>query len=266
MNAEEQHVKDLERIKNFRLLDDDFMTKVFDGSIEETQLVLRIILDDENLKVISAEAQYTIANLQGRSVRLDVRVQDGTGRVFDVEIQRADKGAGAKRARHNGSLIDANSLRRNVDPAMLPEVYIIFITENDVLKKGLPLYHIERIIKETGEEFGDEEHIIYVNGAYQGDDQIGYLMSDFRESDPSKMHYPLLAERARYFKETEEGRNAMCKVIEDMREEVREETRRETMLEHARQVYQALLNDGMNPEKASLLSGLKEAEAAVATV
>lgn len=57
----------------------------------------------------------------------------------------------------------------------------------------------------------------------------------------------------------------MCKVIEDMREEVREETRRETMLEHARQVYQALLNDGMNPEKASLLSGLKEAEAAVAT-
>lgn len=90
MNPEEQHLKDLERIKNFRLLDDDFMTKVFDGSIEETQLVLRIILGDENLKVISAEAQYTIANLQGRSVRLDVRVVDGAGRVFDVEIQRAD--------------------------------------------------------------------------------------------------------------------------------------------------------------------------------
>lgn len=265
MNFEEQHLKDLEKIKNFRLLDDDFMTKVFDGSIEETQLVLRIILDDENLKVISADAQYTIANLQGRSVRLDVRVVDGTGRLFDVEIQRADKGAGAKRARYNGSLIDANSLGKSVDPTVLPEVYIIFITENDVLKKGLPLYHIERIIKETGEELGDEEHIIYVNGAYQGDDQIGYLMNDFRESDPNKMHYPLLAERTRYFKETEEGRNAMCKVIEDMREEVREETWKEAMLEHARKVYQALLDDGMPSEKAMQISGLKEAEAAVAT-
>lgn len=196
MNPEEQHLKDLERIKNFRLLDDDFMTKVFDGSIEETQLVLR----------------------------------------------------------------------KNVDPAMLPEVYIIFITENDVLKKGLPLYHIERIIKETGEEFGDEEHIIYVNGAYQGDDQIGYLMNDFRESDPSRMHYPLLAERTRYFKETEEGRNAMCKVIEDMRNESYQEGRQEGILEKAKEVYQALLDEGMTPEKALQLSKLKEAEAAVVTV
>lgn len=261
MNTEEQHIKDLEKIKGFRLMDDDFMTKVFEGSTNEVQLVLRIILENESLIVLDVQVQYVVANLQGRSIRLDIRVKDGTGRIFDVEIQRADKGSGAKRARHNSSLIDANSLRKNVDPAMLPEVYIIFITENDVLKKGLPLYHIERIIKETGEEFGDEEHIIYVNGAYQGEDPVGYLMHDFRTSNPDEMHYPLLAERTRYFKETEEGRSAMCKVMEDMREE----TRRETILEHAKKVYQALLDDGMPSEKAEKLSGLKEAEEAVTT-
>ena len=91
-------------------------------------------------------------------------------------------------------------------------------------------------------------------------------MHNFRSSDPNEMHYPLLAERTRFFKETEEGRNAMCKVIEDMRNESFQEGLQKGMLDKAREVYQELLNDGMSPEKAEKLSGLKEAEAAVATV
>lgn len=39
-------------------------------------------------------------NLQGRSVVLDVHAIDSTDREFDVEIQRANAGAGAKRARY----------------------------------------------------------------------------------------------------------------------------------------------------------------------
>ena len=34
----------------------------------------------------------------------------------------------------------------------MPETYIIFITSNDVLKGGLPVYTIERTIQETGEQ------------------------------------------------------------------------------------------------------------------
>ena len=30
-----------------------------------------------------------------------------------------------------------------------------------------PIYHIDRVIKETGENFGDEAHILYVNGEYR---------------------------------------------------------------------------------------------------
>ena len=42
----------------------------------------------------------------------------------------------------------------------MPETYVIFITENDVLKGNLPLYHIERRIEELELAFGDESHII----------------------------------------------------------------------------------------------------------
>ena len=62
-SSESQHQKDLERIKNFRLLDDEFMSKVFDGEIEATELILRIILEDENIRVQEVTAQYEIKNL-----------------------------------------------------------------------------------------------------------------------------------------------------------------------------------------------------------
>ena len=88
-----QHQADLEQIKYFRLMDDEFMSKVFDGDIKSTELILRIIMDDDQIKVIDVVAQYEIKNLQGRSARLDIKAADKDGRIFDVEIQRADKGA-----------------------------------------------------------------------------------------------------------------------------------------------------------------------------
>lgn len=50
------------------------------------------------------------------------------------------------------------------------------INYNGVSLKGLPLYHIDRYVRETGKLFEDGSHIIYVNGNYKGDDEIGHLM------------------------------------------------------------------------------------------
>lgn len=80
----------------------------------------------------------------------------------------------------------------------------------------MPLYHIERIIQETGKKFGDGSHILYVNGSYKDDkDPVGRLMHDFRCSSSVDMFYPLLAEQVKHFKETEGGREVMSKNVED---------------------------------------------------
>ena len=96
---------------------------------------------------------------------------------------------------------------------------MIFITENDVLKAGLPIYHIDRIIQETGEPFGDEAHIIYVNSQIKNETELGKLMHDFSCTDPKDMYYKILADRVRYFKEDEEGVLTMCREMENMRKE-----------------------------------------------
>ena len=57
-------------------------------------------------------------------------------------------------------------------PKELKDSYVIFITENDYFDKSEPIYRINRTL-ESGEMFNDGSHIIYVNGDYQGDDDIG---------------------------------------------------------------------------------------------
>ena len=169
-------------------------------------------------------------NLRGRSAVLDVHAVDSTKKEYDVEIQRSDAGAGAKRARHNSSLLDAHILKPKEDTENMPDSYVIFITENDVMKGGQPLYPVERyvMIGENRVLFGDGSHILYVNGKYRGNDEIGKLMHDFSCIDPDDMNYEVLAQKARYFKRDEKGVAAMCKMMEDMRKEAELKNARET--------------------------------------
>ena len=160
--------------------------------------------------------QVFVENLVNCSVRLDILATDSVGTKYNIEIQRSDKGAGRKRARYNSSMLDANLLQKGEDFSELPEAYVIFITENDVMGKGLPLYPVERYISVTGERFEDGAHILYVNGAYRGDSPIGRLMHDFGCVDPSDMYYDVLADRVKFFKESKEGVAVMCRAIEDM--------------------------------------------------
>lgn len=202
----------LQIIEGFRLIDDTFMVKVLEDPAC-TQLVLRIILDIDDLIVTKVQTQDELKNLQGRSVKLDVHAVDSKGKHYNIEVQRSDKGAVAKRARYNSSLLDANITEPGEEYELLPESYVIFITENDVLKEGLPIYHIDRIVRETGKPFDDKSNIVYVNSQIKDDSSLGKLMQDFYCRSAGEMHYPTLAERVHYFKE-EEGVMTMCRAVE----------------------------------------------------
>ena len=206
----------LEKIKEFRLLDDDSMSKVFEDDYQCTELLLHIIMERSDLKVEETRTQYAIKNLAGRSVRLDIYARDTAGKRYNIEVQRADKGAGAKRARYNSSILDVNSLMAGEEWSCLPETYVIFITENDVLEGNKAIYHVERTVKETGKDFLDGAHILYVNGAYRDESPIGKLMHDFSCKNPDDMYFKILADKTRYYKENAKGVAAMCKIMEEL--------------------------------------------------
>ena len=224
MTEERKYQEMLQRIRGFRLLDDDFMTKCFEENIEATELVLRIVLNKPDIKVVKVQTQYSMKNIKGRSLRLDIYATDSEDKKYNIEIQRADKGAGAKRARYNSSLIDSNILPAGFEVENLAETYVIFITENDVIGKNKPIYHIDRYIREAEEYFNDGSHIMYVNASCKDDTELGKLMHDFSVIEPEDMNFKVLANATGYYKKDKEGIQAMCKAMEDMITDDRKET------------------------------------------
>lgn len=218
LDFERKHEEYLHRIQNLRLIDDNFMTKVFEDK-ECSEFLLQVILDRDDLTIREVHSQYGLNNIQGRSARLDILAVDEQNKAYNIEIQRNDRGAEVRRARYNSGLMDANITEPGDRYDQLYETYVIFITENDILKAGLPIYHIERTIQETGMPFEDGAHIIYVNSQIKDDTKLGRLMQDFTCTNPDDMNYLVLAQRVRYFKEDTKGVATMCRAFEEVREE-----------------------------------------------
>lgn len=219
----------LSKIQRFCLMDDTFMSKVFEDK-QCAELLLKIILKKE-LTVINSISQCSVKNLQGRSVRLDIYAVDDAGVHYNIEVQRSNDGAAPKRARYNSSLIDANISETGEDYDALPETYIIFITEHDVLKGGLPLYTVNRKIEEMDNKpFDDDSHIIYINSEVRDNTELGKLMQDFFCTDAQDMNYRVLAQRVNYFKNDEKGVDTMCEIMKEVKNEGRKESQIETAL------------------------------------
>jgi len=255
----------LEAIGKLNLLDDNLMTLVFDRNIEATELLLNVILQRSDLKVLEVVAQREYKNPMpgGRSITIDIYAKDGKDKVYDIEVQRASAGADVHRARFHSSMIDTKMLKAGQEFNEIHDSYVIFITAGDVMGAGCSLYHIDRVIKETGAYFGDGSHIIYVNGSYKDDsDPIGKLMHDFRCLSSVDMFYPALAKQVRYFKETEGGQDIMCQVFEELAEKRADE---KVLAEKAKLVKNLMETMRLTAEQAMEAMKISETDKEVLT-
>ncbi len=57
----------------------------------------------------------------------------------------------------------------------------------------------------------------FLTKCFEGDTPVGKLMHDFSCTDAADMYYGTLADRGRFFKESKEGIEIMCRAMEDMR-------------------------------------------------
>ena len=240
-------------IKNFTLMSDIFMRNVFKKR-ECLEYVLQVIMEKQDLKVIEQIIQKDYKNLQGRSAVMDCVARDSTGKQFDVEIQQDNEGASPKRARYHSGLMDMNTLNPGQDFEELPESYVIFITRDDTLGYGLPIYHIDRQIKEIDKTFQDEAHIIYVNSRKQDDTELGRLMHDLHCKKADEMHSQVLAKRVHELKETQKGVELMCHEMEKIYSEGMESgelrAKKETAL--------SMAEEGMNVKTIARLVKVSE--------
>ena len=249
MSKPEEKESLLEVLRHLRLIDDVFMTEVFRNK-DCVELLLRIILEKEDLVVETVKTQDTFNNFAGHSIRMDIHASDSKGNAYDIEVQRSNEGAATERARYLSGALDASSLPRGSNYKELPDSYVIFITENDVFHAGYPRYHVERMVLETEQKFEDRAHIIYVNAARQDDTPLGRLMHDLYCEVPADMHYETLRKQSAYYKETKEGEPRMCEALEKLISKEKQEASERASAKTLVNNIMALMSGGHSVEEA----------------
>ena len=215
-----------ELAKKLNPIDDIFFKKMAEYR-PFCQEILQVILGDKNLIVTENTPQYTGTNLQGRSVILDVKCILGTGEQVNIEVQKADNDDHQRRVRYNGSILTTNITDPGSRFADVPDVILIYISKFDIFNKAKTIYHVERIIQETGDIVDNGFKEIYVNASIDDGSDIAQLMKVFTDSNTYNAKFPETSKRKRLFKGHEDGESIMNEELERLFAECQAEYRAE---------------------------------------
>lgn len=203
----------LEKVRDLRPIDDVFF-EVLAQNKEVCQEILRVILEDDALIVTETIVQSSKSNLYGRGVRLDALCILKNGDFCNIEIQRSNNDNHLKRARFNASMITVKESDAGTKFEDIKDVYVVYISEFDFLKGGKTIYHIDKVIRETGIEVDDGLHEIFVNTVIDDGSDIAELMSCFIKKEFKNAKFPKFSEEVKRLKETQGGAQAVCEVMQ----------------------------------------------------
>ena len=243
----------LKQIQAMNLFDDIFTSVVFKDEGACLHLV-RQLMQNPKLNIVAFRTQDAIPMLISKSPRLDITAEDDKGTLYEIEIQRLEEPAPARRVRYYSSVMDSELLRKGVSYDKLHEVYLFYLSQKDIWQKGQTVYKLEQSLR-----FGDELmpyenglHTIYVNAAIDDGSNIAKLMQYLKTAKAGDTSQGALSAHVNYLKSPEGGRAKMGEFEKYFTEKGREEERKDTALE--------MLKDGEKLPKIIKYSKLTEAD------
>lgn len=230
---------------------DDVMFRKMAEHKEFCEEILRVILEDDNLTVTESRVQWEGTNLHGRSVVLDAKCISGDGRHINIEVQKENDDDHLKRVRYNGSILTTNITDPGTKFEDIPDVCIIFISKFDIFKGGFPVYHVDKVVRETGEIIDDGLTEIYVTTVKKEGSKVSKLMELFIKDDAYNTEdFPVTSEIKTRFKISEGGRKEMNEMLEKIIREEKEESERRGKKEGK--------IEGANEEKIRIAKDMKK--------
>lgn len=171
-------------------------------------------MEDASLIVTDVKTQDSEHNLYGRSVRLDALCTLGDGTRCNIEVQRSNNDDHLRRARFNASSITLAESNPGEKFKDVIELYIVYISEFDFLDGNRTIYHIDKVIRETGDVVDDGLHEIFVNTVIDDGSDIADLMACFMKKEVKNKKFPKLSSEVTRLKTTEGGASAVCEVMQ----------------------------------------------------
>lgn len=238
----EQNTDKIAIIQELRPIDDIlFEVLARDKAFDEE--MLRLLIGDGNLRVTDVIVQSDERNLYGRSVRLDALCTLGDGSKCNIEVQRADDDDHIRRVRYNASMITTRESSTGTEFSKIPEVYVVYISEKDFLKGNRPIYHVEKVIRETGQTVDDGLHEIFVNTSVNDGSVIAEYMANFVKTDVDTK-FPAFSNAVRTVKCTKGGHKSMCELMEKYAKEYAKEE-----VKNSEERFAKLINKLMETER-----------------
>ena len=250
---------------------DDLMFCKMAEHKEFCEEILRVILEDDGLTVIESIPQWQGKNLTGRSVVLDAKCVTGDGRHINIEVQKSDDDNHLKRARYNAAVLTTNISETGKKFEFIPDVCIVFISKFDIFDGGLPLYHIDKVVRETGQVIEDGLTEIFVNTINYDGSKPARLMKLFTENDAySNDEFPITSELKSILKSSEGGSRAMNEILEKLISDEKRESekrgekrgREEGIMlgkeEGAKIIAKTMIEEGLPTELIMRYTGLSE--------
>jgi predicted transposase/invertase (TIGR01784 family) len=137
--------------------------------------VLEAVLGIEIDRVEHVERQHVVdAGPGSKSVRLDVYVRDGSGAVFDVEMQMGNDPGLARRSRYYHAQMATEQLERGASYRDLPDAFSIFFCLFDPFGLGRRVYSFENRCREVdGLPLGDGATTVFLAATSPADGSQG---------------------------------------------------------------------------------------------
>ena len=162
----------------------------------------------------------------------------GDGRKINIEVQKSSGDDHQRRVRYNGAILTTNLTDPGEKFKDVPNVCVVFISKFDIFKGNRSLYHVDRIIRETGETVDNGFKEVYVNAKVKDGSDVSELMEVFVNDNAYNNKFPITSDMKRRYKETEEGQQVMCTIVEKLVEELVEEGRIEGKVEAKTRINQ----------------------------
>ena len=188
---------------------DDYMFCTVMQDEELCKELLSMILKNKVGKIVRLFKQKPIENqIASKGVRLDIMIEDDTGKLYDIEMQTTDERNLPERMRYYQCAIDNSAINKGGDYNDLPDTFIIFLCTFDYLEKGLPVYTIKPNCTETEQEFTDGTAKIIVNStaSERAEENLKAFLSYMNGQCPNTAFTKKLEEKVNQTKEDEEKR------------------------------------------------------------
>ena len=219
-NEKEDLLEKLERLKaeipNMNMFRDLFAQAVLMDNAA-CEHILHILTGNKTLVVKKNNIQHLISKLTSHNIIMDVLVEDANHKLYEIEIQKADGNIVHEKRMlyYAASIISDYFFKGDQTYDSVPELYIFYISETDIWKKGKTCYRIRKFLEDFDTPYNDGLHMYYINAAIDDGSAIASLMKYFKTADANDRSQGNLSKRINTIKTQKEGSTFMDELLKE---------------------------------------------------